>query len=105
MSCWTCVVTVYAIGFLVTPFFWSLLDGWPFAKPRIDGCTGGTIFFFALAWPLVFVSCGLYGWWALCSAAGTKAHEAIKRKIGRMARDGTPSGSAGTKADRRGNGK
>lgn len=91
MPCWTFVVTVYAIGFLVTPFVWSLFDGWPFAKPRIDGCDGSTIFFIALFWPLVLAICGLYTWWVLCSVAGTEAHEAIKRNIERMARDSKKS--------------
>lgn len=89
MSCWTDVIIAYAIGFLVTPFVWSLIDGWPFAKPRIDGCDGGAVFFIALFWPLVLVICGLYVWWTLSSFVGAEAHEAVKRGIERMmARDG-----------------
>ena len=87
MSCWTSVVTVYAIGFLVAPFLCSLVDGWPFAKARVDECDGCAVFFLALVWPLVLVVWGLYVWWTLSSSAGAKAHEAIKRKIERKARD------------------
>ena len=82
MSCWTCVVTVYAIGFLVTPFVWSLIDGWPFAKPRIDGCDGGATFFIALFWPLVLGAVLLVGALQLCGDEGARGDQAQNREDG-----------------------
>lgn len=78
---------VYVVGFLVAPFFGSLIAGWPFAKPRIDTLDGSAIFVIALFWPVVLVAWGLYVWWTLCSSAGAKAHEALKRELGKVARD------------------
>ena len=82
-------ITAYAIGFLVTPYVISLVEGWPFVAPRIDGFDGCVMFFAALLWPLVLAVWGLYVWWVFfCSAAGAKTHEAIKREFERRARDG-----------------
>lgn len=83
---WICV-TVYAIGFLVAPFVVSLIDGWPFVKPRLDECDASVTFFIALFWPLILVIWGLYVWWVLCSSTGAKAHEALMRELEKATRD------------------
>lgn len=77
----TILLVVYGIGFLVTPFVWSLIDGWPFAKPRLDGLDMSAMFFIALFWPVTLVCCGLYIWWVFCSAIGAKMHKAIVKAI------------------------
>jgi hypothetical protein len=87
MTVWAYVAIVYAAGFLVAPFVGSLINGWPFARPRLDSLDTGATFFIALFWPIVLVSWGLYVWWVLCSSAGAKAHEALKRELEKAARD------------------
>lgn len=87
MTVWEYVAIVYTVGFLVTPFVWSLVDGWPIAWSRPDKFDMCATFFIALFWPVVFVVWGLYVWWVLCSSAGAKAHEALKRELERVARD------------------
>lgn len=87
MMVWAYVAIVYAIGFLVAPFVWSLVDGWPIARPRSDKDEMGATFFIALFWPVVLVVLGLYAWWVLCSSAGTKAHDALKRELEKAMRD------------------
>lgn len=66
----TILLVVYGIGFLVTPFIWSLIYGWPLANPRLDGLDMSVIFFIALFWPVVLVCCVLCSWWVICSSAG-----------------------------------
>lgn len=87
MTVWAYVAIVYAVGFLVAPFVISLVDGWPFTKPRLDGLDMSAVFLIALFWPLILVIWGLYVWWVLCSSEGVKAHKAIMRVLEMAARD------------------
>lgn len=87
MTVWAYVAIVYAVGFLVTPFILSLTAGWPIVQPRLDRLDMSATFFVALFWPGFLVGLGLYTWWVFCSAAGAKAHEALKRELERAVRD------------------
>ena len=68
-------VSSYVLGALVFPFVFSFVEGWPFAKPRLDG---EDTFFVALGcvfWPVVAAFWLLCCWWCCMSWLGTKARK------------------------------
>lgn len=71
------IVIGYAAGFVAFPFVFSLVDGWPIAKPRqdsVDWCGGYAMGIF---WPVVAVVWLAAIWWCAASWLGVWVREAV----------------------------
>lgn len=85
MSCTAAgLATVYVVGFIVFPFLWSAVDGWPFVKPRITADDAFFTFLLATTWPVCTVAWLVAAWWIAASWLGVKVHKAVCRLFGLM---------------------
>lgn len=69
----------YAVGFIVTPFVFSLVDGWPLVKPREGAVDSVVAFFMSLFWPVIAVVWLASVWWCASSWLGMQARVALTR--------------------------
>jgi hypothetical protein len=72
---------IYGIGFLIAPFVVSLVDGYPFVKPRLDALDESATFFISLIWPLCLVAWVLTLWWVFSCTIGKGLHDLIVGRI------------------------
>ena len=81
---WVRALALYAIGFLLLPFVWSLVDSFPFAGKRRDGPSDfGALFGLAAIWPLVAVFWTLSLWFAGASELGAWLGRSLSKKGGK----------------------
>ena len=64
------IIVGYAVGFLVFPFFWSFLAGWPLAEARTDDADAMFSLLLCVFWPVVVSAVLVYGWWCAMSSLG-----------------------------------
>lgn len=89
MSLSVCI-SVYIVGFLVSPFFYSLVDGWPFVSPRVDADDALFSSLLCAIWPLAAFFWLVGTWWCVISRLGASA----RRLCGRLMK--TPRPRSGT---------
>lgn len=72
MSLSVCI-SVYIVGFLVFPFFYSLVDGWPFVSPRVPADDVFVSVLLCAVWPMVASIWLAVAWWCGVSWLGVLA--------------------------------
>lgn len=72
-------ISVYVVGFLVFPFFYSLIDGWPFMSPRVDAVDAHVSLLLCTIWPLVALNWLACVWWCGTSRLGVLARSLCGR--------------------------
>lgn len=72
MSLSVCI-SVYIVGFLMFPFFYSFVDGWPFASPRIAADDALIMSLLGALWPVAAFVWLMATWWCGVSWLGTSA--------------------------------
>lgn len=85
MDCmWVWALALYAVGFLLLPFVWSLVDSFPFTRARHDDPSDfGMMLGIAAVWPLVAAFWTLSLWFAGASELGAWLGRSLSKKGGK----------------------
>ena len=73
------IVVGYLAGAALAPFFWSLIEGYPFMKPRLDSLDATALFVVSVFWPVVLAVWLVALWACVSSSAGSALHETIAK--------------------------